>query len=75
MLPGVTPPLGLGAVGELGDSGGFAPGGEEFDGGVRDGVVVEGDAEDGDVVEGDDDVDGCADDGVEPEAAPAVDCA
>jgi hypothetical protein len=26
-------------------------------------------------VEGDDDVDGCADDGVEPEAAPAVDCA
>jgi hypothetical protein len=68
-LPGATPPLGAGAgaAGDLGDSGGLTPGGEEFDGGVRDGVVVEGEA-----VEGADDVDGCADDGEEP---PPLDCA
>jgi hypothetical protein len=68
-LAGATPPLGFGTAGELGDSGGLTPGGEEFDGGVREGVVVEGEA-----AEGGDDVDGCADDGEEPDAAP-LDCA
>jgi hypothetical protein len=69
-LQGATPPFGVGAAGEVGDSGGLTPGGEEFDGGVHDGVVVEGDA-----VEGADDVDGCADDWEEPDAAPPLDCA
>jgi hypothetical protein len=78
-VPGVAPPPGAvvgGVVDGFGDSGGFVPGGDEFDGGVRDGVVVEGDAFDGDAVDGEDDADGCADDGDEPddEVAPP-DCA
>jgi hypothetical protein len=79
-VPGVVPPLGLAADG-FGDSGGFVAGGDEFEGGVRDGVVVdgdtfEGDAAEGDAVDGEDDVEGCADDGEEPDDdAPPLDCA
>jgi hypothetical protein len=73
-LLGVTPPPGV--VGVPGASGGFAPGGDEFDGGAFAGdLLVEGAAEfgDGDCEEGADD--GAEDDGDELEGAAGAVCA
>jgi hypothetical protein len=68
-LPGVTPPPGV--VGVPGASGGFTPGGDEFDGGAFAGdLLVEGAAEfgEGDCEDG-------ADDGDELEGAAGAVCA
>jgi hypothetical protein len=67
-VPGETAPPGVGVVAGVGDSGGLVPGGDEFEGGVRDGVVVDGDA-----LDGDDGVEGCAVDGVAADDGDALD--